>query len=170
MLPAWGTRAVTAAVALSALGVLNAQLLSGPRLVYGMARDGRFFAPFARLHPRFGTPVGAILLLGGTGAALLVAAGAAAIDTLTAGAVFVDGIFFVLTGLALIFLKGAGAETAIPGAKLAACVFVLGELGVLVGAFLAPGMRHAAWGGLAWIAAAACVYAVFFRTAARTQP
>lgn len=164
VLPPWGSRAVTAAVALSALGVLNAQLLSGPRLVYGMARDGRFFAPFARLHPKFGTPVAAILLLAGTGAVLLIAAGAKGIETLTAGAVFVDGIFFVLTGLALLLLKGGTPETTIPGAKIAASIFILGELGVLVGAFLAPQSRDAAWGGLVWVAVAAVMYAVFFRT------
>lgn len=167
VLPPWGSRAVTAAVALSALGVLNAQLLSGPRLVYGMARDGRFFAPFARLHPKFGTPVAAILLLAVTGAVLLVAAGAKGIETLTAGAVFVDGIFFVLTGLALLLLKGGTPETTIPGAKVAASIFILGELGVLVGAFLAPQSRDAAWGGLVWVAVAAVVYAVFFRARAR---
>lgn len=163
VLPPWGSRAVTAAVALSALGVLNAQLLSGPRLVYGMARDGRFFAPFARLHPKFGTPVAAILLLAGTGAVLLVAAGAKGIETLTAGAVFVDGIFFVLTGLALLLLKGGTPETTIPGAKVAASIFILGELGVLVGAFLAPQSRDAAWGGLVWVAVAALIYAALFR-------
>jgi basic amino acid/polyamine antiporter, APA family len=27
-----------------------------------MARDGAFFAPFGRLHPRFGTPANAVLL------------------------------------------------------------------------------------------------------------
>ncbi len=58
--PKAGSRLIAAAVALSAFGVLNAQLLSGPRLVYGMARDGRFFRIFARVPARFGTPVPAI--------------------------------------------------------------------------------------------------------------
>jgi basic amino acid/polyamine antiporter, APA family len=53
--PGAGRRAIAAAVALSALGVLNAQLLSGPRLVYGMAADGRFFGIFGRVSGRFGT-------------------------------------------------------------------------------------------------------------------
>lgn len=175
--PGWGRRAIAAAVAISALGVLNAQLLSGPRLIFGMAADGRFFAPFARLHPRWGTPASAIAMLGAVGAALLVAAGADGIDTLTAGAVFVDGIFFVLTGVALLRMPAGGAHAAagsqdavesapaplLPGAKLAATIFVLGELGVLIGAFLAADSRHAAWGGLIWIAAAGVVYAAWFR-------
>lgn len=161
--PDWGRRAIAAAVAISALGVLNAQLLSGPRLVYGMARDGRFFSPFARLHPAFGTPWGAILLLGGIGAALLAAVGAKGIDTLTAGAVFVDGIFFVLTGSALLILGQRKDGPRLPGSSLAAIVFVLGELGVLIGAALAPQMRQAVWGGLIWVAAAGVVYLIWFR-------
>lgn len=161
--PDWGRRAIAAAVAISALGVLNAQLLSGPRLVYGMARDGRFFSPFAKLHPSFGTPWGAILLLGGVGASLLAAVGEKGIDTLTAGAVFVDGIFFVLTGVALLVLGRRADGPRLPGAKVAAVVFVLGELGVLVGAALAPAMRQAVWGGLVWIGGAAIVYVIWFR-------
>lgn len=161
--PAWGRRAIAAAVAISALGVLNAQLLSGPRLVYGMARDGRFFSPFAKLHAGFGTPWGAIVLLGGVGAGLLGAVGEKGIDTLTAGAVFVDGIFFVLTGVALLLLGRRSDGPRLPGAKVAAVVFVLGELGVLVGAALAPQMRAAVWGGLIWVAAAGVVYLIWFR-------
>ncbi|MGQ0626573.1 MAG: APC family permease [Phycisphaerales bacterium] len=163
VLPEGGRRAIAAAVAISALGVLNAQLLSGPRLIYGMAVDGRFFKPFARLDRRFHTPSAAIVLLGLTGAALLLTAGAGGIDTLTAGAVFVDGIFFVLTGVALLRMSSAGQAPLLPGAKVAATVFVLGELGVLTGAFLAESARAAAWGGLAWIAGAAVVYSLYFR-------
>ncbi len=162
--PTWGRRAIAAAVAISALGVLNAQLLSGPRLVYGMARDGRFFSPFARVHTRFATPWAAILLLGGIGAGLLAAAGEKGIDILTAGTVFVDGIFFVLTGTALLRLSRRADGPRLPGAKVAATVFVLGELGVLVGAALAPQMRAAVWGGLVWIAAAGGVYVIWFRS------
>ena len=55
--PGLGRRIAAGAVAVSAFGVLNAQFLTGPRLTWAMARDGQFFAPFARLHPRFATPV-----------------------------------------------------------------------------------------------------------------
>ena len=61
--PDIGARMVAAAVAFSAFGVLNAQLLSGPRLLCGMARHGRFFRPFAHVHPRHGTPFPAIALI-----------------------------------------------------------------------------------------------------------
>jgi len=70
-----GSRVVSAAVAVSAFGVLNAQLLSGPRLVQGMARDGRLPSPFGRVHKKFGTPVWAIVSLGGLAWVLLLTAG-----------------------------------------------------------------------------------------------
>lgn len=52
---------VTLAMMISALGTLNASVLSGARVPYAMARDGIFFRTSAVIHPRFRTPGGAIL-------------------------------------------------------------------------------------------------------------
>ena len=106
--PQAGQRFVAAAVAVSAFGVLNAQLLSGPRLAHGMARDGRFFAAFGVTSERFHTPAGAILLLAGLGLGLLLIAGQRAVDRLLTGVVLVDSVFFALTGAALLVLSRAG--------------------------------------------------------------
>lgn len=168
VLPGLGRRLVAAAVAVSAFGVLNAQLLTGPRLVYGMACDGRFFQPFAALSPRLGTPLAAIALIGLTALALLLAAGPGGIDRLLNGLVFIDGVFFALTGGALLLLrrKGmAGPATGFraPGYPVLPLLFVVGELGVVVGAYLDPAVRGAAFIGLGWIAAAALLYALRFR-------
>ncbi|MBL9032782.1 MAG: amino acid permease [Phycisphaerae bacterium] len=162
-------RVVAGAVALSAFGVLNAQLLSGPRLVYGMARDGRFFRPFAALHPRFGTPVAAIVLLGVMAVALLLAAGFGGVDKLTTGVVFIDGVFFALTAASVLILRARRAwpqaqGRAVPGATAAAAVFFVGELGLLTGAYLDPSTRSAAFIGVGWIVVAAGVYLVRFRS------
>jgi len=166
VLPGLGRRLVAAAVAVSAFGVLNAQLLTGPRLVYGMACDGRFFTPFARLSTRFGTPQAAIALLGLTALALLLAAGPGGIDRLLNGLVFIDGVFFALTGAALLVLRRrglAGGSFRVPGYPVIPILFVLGELGVVAGAYLDPSVRGAAFIGLAWIAGAALLYALRFR-------
>lgn len=57
-----GAAVLSIGVLLSVAGGLLAQTMAAPRAYYAMARDGVFFPAFARLHPRFGTPVHSILL------------------------------------------------------------------------------------------------------------
>lgn len=167
--PGWGARAVAAAVTISAFGVLNAQLLSGPRLIYGMARDGKFFAPFARLSAG-GTPIASILLLGFSGLALLLLAGFDRVDKLTTGVVFIDGVFFALTAAALLkpgFIPRGHVPLKL--ARVAAGVFVLGELALLTGAMMDKSTYSAAWIGIVWIVLAGGLYLVRFRGAEANQ-
>ncbi len=171
--PEWGSRAIAGAVALSALGVLNAQFLSGPRLLYAMARDGRFFAPVGRASAN-GTPAVAIVLLAVMSALLLIAGGEDAISKILTGVVFVDGVFFALTGASLLVLRRRqSSRTAdategpppsrIPGHPLVPLLFVLGETAVVIGAYVDPEVRHAAGLGAAWIAGSLLLYLVRFR-------
>jgi APA family basic amino acid/polyamine antiporter len=67
---ATGGKVLSACVLLSVMGGLMALTMAAPRVYYAMAKDGAFFAPFGRLHSRFGTPANAVLLQ--TGLALLV--------------------------------------------------------------------------------------------------
>lgn len=178
--PVYGKRLTAGGVAISAFGVLNAQLLSGPRLIYRMAVDGRFFAPFARVSAGGRTPVAAIVLLGALGLALLMLAAGfsdnaiSAIDRLTTGAVFIDGIFFVLTGAALFVLRRRGDSEKQTlrvrlGYPFAPALFVLGEVGIIIGAYTEASTRSAAKIGIGWILAAAALYAVFFRNSQRSR-
>ncbi len=165
--PGYGKRAIAGAVALSACGVLNAQLLSGPRLVYGMALDGRFFSPFARVSARRATPIPAIMLIGGMALVLLLLAGEEGVGMLITGVVFIDGVFFGLTGCALLVLRRkrphADRPSRVPGYPVVPLLFVLGEIGILAGAFAIPEKRAVAVIGAGWIVAAAICYLLFFR-------
>lgn len=169
VLPQSGGRIVAAAVAVSAFGVLNAQLLSGPWLILGMARDRRFFAPFGVRSTR-GTPIAAIVLLATVAIALILATGKNGIDYLLIGVVFIDGVFFALTGAALFVLRHkqpqAERPMRVPGYPIVPLLFVVGELGVLIGASLDPTKRKAAWIGAGWIAAAAIIFLLWFRRTA----
>lgn len=49
------------AMALSLLATVNAMVTIGPRVYYAMAKNGAFFAAAAKVHPRWHTPVTAIL-------------------------------------------------------------------------------------------------------------
>ena len=163
---ATGRRIAAGAVAVSAFGVLNAQFLTGPRLTWAMASDGLFFPAFARLHPRFATPVPALVLLGvlATG---LIALGLQRTDLLTTGVVVVDAVFFALSGLALPVLRSRAPAGTRGSAALvaAACAFAGLELAAIVGAVLAKDVRVVALTGLGWIAAAAVFWVAFFRSA-----
>ncbi len=54
------TVAIALAVTAAAFGCLSAGIVPGPRIVWALAKDGLFPAPFARVHPRFQTPSFAI--------------------------------------------------------------------------------------------------------------
>jgi amino acid transporter len=165
--PGAGARAIAAAVALSAFGVLNVQILSGPRLLYGMARDGRFFSAFGSAHARFATPARAIALVASISIALILLAGKNGIDQLLTGLVLIDAVFFALTGAALLVLRRTRPEverpTRVPLYPAVPLAFVVLECAIVYGAFQVDANRAAAWIGLAWIAAACACYAVFFR-------
>lgn len=51
-------------MALSLMSTVNAMVTIGPRVYYAMARNNAFFAVAGRLHPRWRTPVAAILAQG----------------------------------------------------------------------------------------------------------
>lgn len=166
--PSIGRRAIAAAVAISAFGVLNSQLLAGPRLLYRMAGDGRFFRPFALLDGRFGTPSPAILLIAAISLAILLTVGPDRVDThVLTGIMFIDLSFFVLTGAALIVLRrkrpDAVRPVRVPGYPIVPALFVIGELAALIGAYMDPQVRAAAIIGAIWIAIAALLYVVRFR-------
>ena len=172
--PRIGGRFVAGAVALSAFGVLNAQIMSAPRLLYGMARDGRFFAAFATAHARFATPAHAIALITAIALGLLFAAGKGGIDRLLTGVVLVDAVFFALTGAAVIVLRrrrcDADRPVRVPGYPVVPGLFVLLEIAIIYGAFQIDANRSAAWIGLCWIAAAVACYLLFFRRGATSRP
>jgi APA family basic amino acid/polyamine antiporter len=55
---------ITALVATSVLGCLSASLLTNPRTVFALSRDGYFFKFAGGVHPKHGTPSGAIVFQG----------------------------------------------------------------------------------------------------------
>ena len=48
---------------LSIFGFVNVALLANARVLYALGRDGALFPAAARVHPRFGSPHVALLLL-----------------------------------------------------------------------------------------------------------
>lgn len=122
-----GAKVLSVCVLLSVLGGLLALTMAAPRAYYAMARDGAFFPSFGRLHPRFGTPVHAILLQ--TGLALVVLT-LGAFDRILSYIVFSAVVFLGLSATALFRLQPPVARWWFPAAPIlfvAGC-FVTGSL------------------------------------------
>ena len=51
----------SAVMSVGLLSTVSAMMIVGPRVYYAMAQDGCFFSGAARVHPRLGTPIQAIL-------------------------------------------------------------------------------------------------------------
>lgn len=93
---------VSVAVLLSIVGAVNGCILTGARLPFAQARDGLFFAHFARVHPRFRTPAAAVFWTG-LWTAFLVLTGS--YETLYSYSILAAWIFYTLTVGAVLVLR-----------------------------------------------------------------
>ena len=97
-----GAAAISALVMLSALGVSNGVILTGPRTYFAMADEGLAFSWMARIHPRFHTPHTAILLQAAW-SCVLVATGT--YRALFTRVVYTEWLFFALMTIGLFRLR-----------------------------------------------------------------
>jgi amino acid transporter len=91
-------RWITAAVLVSVLGSLSANVIPGPRVTYATARDGLLPRAFARLHPKHATPAFGLMLQGLWGSALVLSG---TFDQLVSMIAFAGTVFYALGGAAL---------------------------------------------------------------------
>ena len=99
--------------------------LTTPRVYWAMAERGLFFRGVAELHPRWRTPVRAIAPADGVGRVLVLAWGT--FESLVSYVLFVDWIFFGLTGAAVFVLRrrrGAPEAYRVPVYPLVPLAFV----------------------------------------------
>ncbi|MGH9779671.1 MAG: APC family permease, partial [Candidatus Acidiferrales bacterium] len=93
---------VSLLILVSIFGANNAQVLAAPRMYYAMARDGLFFESLGRVHPRYRTPVAAIVVQG-IWASLLTLVGT--FQQLFTYVVFTHWIFYALAVAAVVVLR-----------------------------------------------------------------
>ncbi len=96
---------LSAIVVFSTFGALAGIILSGPRVYFAMAQDGLLFPWLGRIHPRFGTPAGAILLQA-VWSSVLVATGS--YRALFTRVVYTEWIFFGALAVGLLLLRRRG--------------------------------------------------------------
>jgi basic amino acid/polyamine antiporter, APA family len=122
-----GATFIAVAIAISTLGFLSQSILTAPRVYFAMARDGLFFRPAARLHPKTRVPVLAIVL---QSLWTMVIAVSGRYEQILNYVVAMDFLFFGLTASTLfIFRRRAGAGRArqsyvVPGHPVTTALFV----------------------------------------------
>lgn len=124
----WGGKAVAVAIALSIFGTISIYTMSAPRIYYAMAEDGIFFKQLAWVHPRWRTPVVAMVLqVVWALAVLLFFQGL--FDKIITFVTFMDIAFMGLAGAGIFVLRKKLANTHRPirawGYPLVPAVFVL---------------------------------------------
>lgn len=137
---AWGARAITIAAMLSIFGFVNVALLTNARVLFALGADGAFLPAAGRVHPRFGSPHIALVMIGVWSLVLLFGTGGK-IGTLLDGVVFADWIFFGLGAASVFALRKSRPELPRPyqvlGYPLLPGFFVLCAAAGVVSAFVA---------------------------------
>jgi basic amino acid/polyamine antiporter, APA family len=124
-----GALLIAAGIAISTIGFLSQNLLTGPRVYFAMAQDGVFFRSVAWVHPRTRVPIVAILLQGAV-AALLAMTGS--YERILGYVVSIDWLFFGLTAAALLVFRQRDRSSAealtitVPAHPITTLVFIAG--------------------------------------------
>ncbi len=94
---------VAAIIAISTFGTIGIYTLSAPRIYYAMASDGLFFKGIAKVHPKFRTPVNAILVQSVWAIVLLLFWGT--FENLITYTVAIEFIFYILAASGIFIFR-----------------------------------------------------------------
>ena len=135
-----GARFIAVSAMISIFGFVSVAILSNSRIVYAMAADGSFLAAAGRVHPRFGSPHVAIMLIAFWSIALLVFT-RGDLGALLSGVVFADWIFFGLGAASVFVLRRVRPDAArpyrVPGYPWLPAFFVLAAMVGVASSFVA---------------------------------
>ncbi len=148
-------------IAISTFGTLGIYTLSAPRIYYAMSRDGLFFKKLAYVHPRFRTPIYAILVQSVWAVILLLFWGT--FEDLITYVVFTDWIFFGLTAVGIFILRRTRKDMPRPyktlGYPIVPLIFITITFGFVINALIEKPVH--AWAGLILMVIALPIYFYF---------
>ena len=155
---AWGGKLLTAAILCSILGAMNALILAGPRAYYQMAKDGLFIERVSRVHPRWRTPVEALLFQGIWSVFLVIFIGG--FSQLFTYVIFGGWIFYALAVLSVIALRrkepGLARPFRVPGYPIVPLLFAATAGAIVVNTLITTPRESSI--GLAFIALGIPIY------------
>jgi basic amino acid/polyamine antiporter, APA family len=132
VLGAPGGAMVSIAAMISIFAAINGSILSGSRVPYAMAKEGYFFAAFARVNSRFRTPAPAIMLLGIWSSLVLLSGQYRELYTLV---IFPSWILYGMTAASVIVLRRKRPDMPrpyrVPGYPVVPVLFVFVALALL---------------------------------------
>ncbi len=150
-------------IAISTFGTAGIYTLSAPRIYYAMAKDGLFFKKLAEVHPRFRTPVNAILLQSTWAIVLLLFWGT--FEDVITYVVFTDWIFFGLTAAGIFVLRNKRSEIVRPykthGYPLTPIIFISITAFFIVNTLIEKPLH--AWAGLVFMVIGTLLFFYFKR-------
>ena len=148
-------------IAISVIGTAGIYTLSSPRLYYAMAGDGVFFKGLARVHPRFRTPVNAILLQSAWAIFLLFLWGT--FEDVITYVVFTDWIFFCLVAVSVFVFRVKKKDEPRPyktwGYPVTPIVFIVCTFLFVVNTIIQKPLQ--AWAGLILVGVGIIIYFCF---------
>jgi APA family basic amino acid/polyamine antiporter len=97
-----GAWLMAAAILVSTFGCANGMTLAGARVYYAMSRDGLFFKSVGKLHPRYKTPVAALLVQAAWATVLCISG---SYSQLLDYIIFAVLVFYILTIVGLFVLR-----------------------------------------------------------------
>jgi len=160
----FGGLLIAVVIAISTFGTAGIYTLSSPRIYYAMAKDGLFFKKLAEVHPRFHTPVNAILAQSGWAVVLLLFWGT--FEDVITYVVFSDWIFFCLTAISVFVfrVKKRNVERSYKtlGYPVTPLIFILITSLFVVNTLIEKPMH--AWAGLILMVIGGVLFAYFKRT------
>ncbi|MEQ1883958.1 MAG: amino acid permease [Bryobacteraceae bacterium] len=132
-----GANVVSIAAMISIFASMNGSFLAGTRPGYAMARDGVFFRPIAKLHPKFHTPGASLVLLSALSCVLLLSG---RFEDLYRTVIFTSWVFYALTAISVLILRRKKPALDRPyrvhGYPLVPILFVLVAAGLLYSTLL----------------------------------
>ena len=138
VLGGWAGKLVAAAILVSSFSSANSVMLTAPRVFFAMSNDNLFFKRLAGVHPRYGTPAAAVLVLG-VWSGVLALLGEFA--KLANGAIFIGWIFYGLGAAAIFPIRRASTGKKppyrVPGYPFTPLIFVLAAAAIVGNAIYA---------------------------------
>jgi len=131
----YGGALVAAAVMISAFATINSSILSGARAPFALAREGLFFEPLARVHPRFRTPHVSLVIQAVFASLLGLTGTYQSLYTLT---IFAEWLFYALSVSALFAFRRRGERSPYRsfGYPVVPALFLIASVALLVQNYL----------------------------------